>query len=392
MADAIGDDGGRAGARLELPDTEGELHALPAAGAAPATVVFWTCNHCPYALAWHDRLVDVGARLRARAASASSPSTPTTPSVIPRDSLDAMRERVEREDWPFPYLHDETRRPRAPGALRSRRTSTSSTATAASATRARPTPTTWTRAGGRLAARRARRGAGGRRAGPADDRARRLLDQVEGLMRVTERRRLVRVPASSANLGPGFDVLAAALALHLELEVEEAGDVLGRRGRRRPSRSTARTSACARSRRFIPPTACGSRSAARSRSRAASARAPRRSSPACSPPTTSSSSPSSATRSTRAPSSSRATPTTSPPRSTAASSSARAPRAASAPPPVRLEPPQGVEGVLVIPDERGADRAGARGAAGRGPVRRRGRQRRRRLAARPRDRALRPRR
>ena len=37
------------------------------------------------------------------------------------------------------------------------------------------------------------------------------------------RRRTVRVPASSANLGPGFDVLAAALDLHLELEVEETG-------------------------------------------------------------------------------------------------------------------------------------------------------------------------
>ncbi len=37
------------------------------------------------------------------------------------------------------------------------------------------------------------------------------------------RRRLVRVPASSANLGPGFDVLAAALALHVEVEVAETG-------------------------------------------------------------------------------------------------------------------------------------------------------------------------
>jgi homoserine kinase len=37
------------------------------------------------------------------------------------------------------------------------------------------------------------------------------------------RRRLVRVPASSANLGPGFDALACAIALHLELEVEETG-------------------------------------------------------------------------------------------------------------------------------------------------------------------------
>jgi homoserine kinase len=41
---------------------------------------------------------------------------------------------------------------------------------------------------------------------------------------VTARHRLVRVPASSANLGPGYDVLAAAVSMHLELEVEEAGE------------------------------------------------------------------------------------------------------------------------------------------------------------------------
>ena len=40
---------------------------------------------------------------------------------------------------------------------------------------------------------------------------------------MTARHRLVRVPGSSANLGPGYDVLAATLALHLELEVEETG-------------------------------------------------------------------------------------------------------------------------------------------------------------------------
>jgi homoserine kinase len=32
------------------------------------------------------------------------------------------------------------------------------------------------------------------------------------------------VPASSANLGPGYDAMAAAVALHLELEVEETGE------------------------------------------------------------------------------------------------------------------------------------------------------------------------
>lgn len=39
-----------------------------------------------------------------------------------------------------------------------------------------------------------------------------------------KRHRLVRAPASSANLGPGYDCLAAALQLHLELEVAETGE------------------------------------------------------------------------------------------------------------------------------------------------------------------------
>ena len=40
------------------------------------------------------------------------------------------------------------------------------------------------------------------------------------------RRRLVRVPASTANLGPGYDSLAAAIGIYLELEVEETGGPL----------------------------------------------------------------------------------------------------------------------------------------------------------------------
>jgi homoserine kinase len=41
---------------------------------------------------------------------------------------------------------------------------------------------------------------------------------------LTARHRLVRVPASSANLGPGYDAMAAAVSLWLELEVEESGE------------------------------------------------------------------------------------------------------------------------------------------------------------------------
>ena len=104
-----------------------------------------------------------------------------------------------------------------------------------------------------------------------------------------ERRRLVRVPASTANLGPGFDVLAAALALHLEVEVARDRQLRGRHRPRRPARSRqpgrSRVRAAASGRRLRVPDRL-----ARSRCPAASGRARRRSSRGCSPPTTSSSS------------------------------------------------------------------------------------------------------
>ena len=82
------------------------------------------------------------------------------------------------------------------------------------------------------------------------------LDEVErAVLELVRRHRLVRVPASSANLGPGYDCLAAALSLNLELEVEETGRVLRPHATSRACPPTARTSACGRSRRCIPPTA-----------------------------------------------------------------------------------------------------------------------------------------
>ena len=91
---------------LELPDTEGQLTTLPFPGEAPATVVVWTCNHCPYALAWHGRLLDV-ARDHADRGVRFLAVNSNDSERYPGDSLEAMRERVATEDWPHPYLHDE---------------------------------------------------------------------------------------------------------------------------------------------------------------------------------------------------------------------------------------------------------------------------------------------
>jgi len=69
-------------------------------------VVVFTCNHCPYALAWHDRLLAAARDYRGVHFYAINPNDAER---YPRDSLEAMRERVEREGaWPMPYLRDES--------------------------------------------------------------------------------------------------------------------------------------------------------------------------------------------------------------------------------------------------------------------------------------------
>ncbi len=100
--------GDRRAPALALPDTSGTTRTLPAGPAeAAATVVVWTCNHCPYALGWHDRLVDVASDYADRGVRFFAVNS-NDPERYPADSPEAMRERVEREGWPFPYLFDET--------------------------------------------------------------------------------------------------------------------------------------------------------------------------------------------------------------------------------------------------------------------------------------------
>ena len=93
---------------FELPDTEGDRHSLNGGGeAAAATVLVFTCNHCPYALAWHDRLLDVGRDYASRGVRMLLVNS-NDAERYPRDSFEAMRRRVEQDGgWPLPYLRDE---------------------------------------------------------------------------------------------------------------------------------------------------------------------------------------------------------------------------------------------------------------------------------------------
>jgi peroxiredoxin len=88
-----------------LPDTEGITHEP---GGAPATVVVFTCNHCPYALAWHERIVGVARDYADRGVRVLAINS-NDAERYPRDSLQAMRTRVEQGEFEgVPYLRDES--------------------------------------------------------------------------------------------------------------------------------------------------------------------------------------------------------------------------------------------------------------------------------------------
>jgi len=90
---------------FSLPDTDGTQQQ---AGGTPATVVVFTCNHCPYALAWHQRLLAV-ARDYAPRGVRTLAINPNDAERYPRDSAEAMRERVQSGDFDgVPYLRDDS--------------------------------------------------------------------------------------------------------------------------------------------------------------------------------------------------------------------------------------------------------------------------------------------
>jgi peroxiredoxin len=90
---------------FELTDTDGV--AWSSADGGSATVVVFTCNHCPYALAWQDRLADAARDYADRGVRFLAVSS-NDAQRYPRDSFEAMKARVAAEDWPMPYLYDES--------------------------------------------------------------------------------------------------------------------------------------------------------------------------------------------------------------------------------------------------------------------------------------------
>lgn len=90
-----------------LPGVDDREHALADYADKEAVVVTFSCNHCPYVLAWENRMIlvqadyaDKGVQLIAIGANDAE--------KYPADSFTAMKKRAQEKEFNFPYLRDET--------------------------------------------------------------------------------------------------------------------------------------------------------------------------------------------------------------------------------------------------------------------------------------------
>src|SRR4051794_4508684 len=90
-----------------LPDTEGAEHRVPLDEAPPAPGLGVTCLPCPHPVARNPRLRAVAEEYAARGVRFLG-IHPNDAERYPADSLEHMRRFVRDQDWPFPYVRDES--------------------------------------------------------------------------------------------------------------------------------------------------------------------------------------------------------------------------------------------------------------------------------------------
>jgi len=90
-----------------LTDTEGVEHSIPVDDAPEATVVIMMCNHCPFVQAWNPRVAAVAKEYEPRGVRFLSINSNDS-GRFPADSYDRMVQFATDQEWPMPYLHDES--------------------------------------------------------------------------------------------------------------------------------------------------------------------------------------------------------------------------------------------------------------------------------------------
>ena len=93
-------------ADFKLPNVDGKYVSLSDFKDARGFLVVFTCNTCPYAMAYEDRIIALDHKYKSKGVPVIA-INPNNPNAQPGDSFDKMKQRAKDKAYTFPYLQDE---------------------------------------------------------------------------------------------------------------------------------------------------------------------------------------------------------------------------------------------------------------------------------------------
>ncbi|HEQ60502.1 MAG TPA: thioredoxin family protein [Firmicutes bacterium] len=94
---------------FSLPDTDGNLVSLSDFRDAPALLVIFMCNHCPFVKHVAKGLAQLAQEYQTKGVAVVGINSNDVQS-FPEDSLANMKKEAARHGYTFPYLYDETQK------------------------------------------------------------------------------------------------------------------------------------------------------------------------------------------------------------------------------------------------------------------------------------------
>jgi len=104
-----GDGGYKVGdvaADFNLKNVDGKMVSMANYPDAKGFIVVFTCNHCPYAKAYENRLIELD-KMYSKKGYPVIAINPNDPNIVPEDSYLKMKEKSYEKGYTFPYLIDE---------------------------------------------------------------------------------------------------------------------------------------------------------------------------------------------------------------------------------------------------------------------------------------------
>ena len=92
---------------FKLKNVDGTHVALSDYEDEKGVIVIFTCNHCPYAQAWEERIIKIDKQFDPKGYPVVA-IQPNDPKLQPEDSFENMKKRAKEKGYTFPYLMDET--------------------------------------------------------------------------------------------------------------------------------------------------------------------------------------------------------------------------------------------------------------------------------------------